>query len=100
MNNMNTCIFRIGISGSGSSDEHKNGNESMYVGDLSDSAMASPYEKPVSFKSEVALFSPRSSDGYGEIIVLLSDASIFEDCKNSYESSIADTSCDFRQLPL
>ena len=37
--------------------------------DLSDSAIASPYEKPVSFKDEVHLFSPRESPAKCEYCV-------------------------------
>jgi len=47
-------------SSSGSSDGHK-ADDSLGA-DLSDS-LYSPYDKPVSFKSEVALFSPRDSSG-------------------------------------
>ena len=57
---------RITASTSSGSDDHKPCTDSLYVEDLSDSAVASPYEKEVSFKSEVALFSPRSSSDLGE----------------------------------
>ncbi|XP_067935526.1 mitogen-activated protein kinase kinase kinase 1-like isoform X2 [Watersipora subatra] len=56
---------RVAASASSSSDDHKIGVDALIVEELSDSAGASPYEKEVSFKSEVALFSPRSSGEIG-----------------------------------
>lgn len=74
------CNFRIGgilaTSTSGSSEDHKMGSDSLYADDLSDSVTASPYEKPVSFKDEVHLFSPRDSPAKGSVFMRTLDSQV------------------------